>query len=86
MNSGIGNKVAELIIRLSEIYGVVKKEAPDLALRANLSSEALNISDCSKADPFDIDIGCLPSVPKTDSWEPLVSFTHQSTSKGSRPQ
>ena len=35
-------------------------------------------------DPFEIDLGCLPSVPKTGSWEPLVSFAHQTTARQSR--
>ena len=37
-------------------------------------------------DPFDIDLSCLPAVPKTDSWEPLVSFAHQITARQSRSQ
>lgn len=80
---GIGEKVAELIIRFRQRYGVVKKEALDLALRGNVSDEAWDMIDFSepRTDPFDIDIRYLPSVPKTDSWEPLVSFSHQSMSR-----
>ena len=83
---GIGDKVARLIIQFREIYGVVKREALNLALRGNLSLEVLDLIDFSvpKQDPFDIDLRCLPSVPKTDSWEPLVSFAHQSASIRSR--
>ena len=84
---GIGEKVAQLIIQFREIYGVVKKEALNLAVRGNLSSEALEMIDFSVPrpdNPFDIDLSCLPSVPKTDSWEPLVSFAHQTAVRKSR--
>ena len=85
---GIGDKVAQLLIQLRDtyMYGVVKREALNLALRGNLSSEVLDLIDFSvpKQDPFDINLRCLPSVPKTDSWEPLVSFAHQSASIRSR--
>lgn len=84
---GIGEKVAQLIIQFREIYGVVKKEALNLALRGNLSSEALDMIDFSvprQESPFDIDLSCLPAVPKTDSWEPLVSFAHQTAIRQSR--
>ena len=84
---GIGEKVAQLIIQLREIYGVVKKEALNLAVRGNLSSEALDMIDFSVPrpdSPFDIDLSCLPSVPKIDSWEPLVSFAHQTAVRKSR--
>ena len=63
---GIGEKVAQLIIQFREIYGVVKKEALNLAVRGNLSSEALEMIDFSVPrpdNPFDIDLSCLPSVP-----------------------
>ena len=86
---GVGEKVAQLIIRFREIYGVVKKEALSLALRGNLSSEVLDMIDFSVAkseDPFAFDLQSLPSVPKTDSWEPLVTFTHQAALGRSRPQ
>ena len=83
---GIGDEVARLIIQFREIYGVVKREALNLALRGNLSSKVLDLIDFSvpKQDPFDRDIRCLPSLPKIDSWEPLVSFAHQSASIRSR--
>ena len=42
---GVGEKVAQLIIRFREIYGVVKKEALSLALQGNLSSEVLDMID-----------------------------------------
>ena len=83
---GIGDKVSQLLIQFRDTYGVFKREALNLALRGNLSSEVLDLIDFSvpKQDPFDIDLRCLPSVPKTDSWEPLVSFAHQSASIWSR--
>ena len=84
---GIGDKVAQLLIQFRDTYGVVKREALNLALRGNLSSEIVDLIDFSVPklnDPFDIDLHCLPSVPKTDSWEPLVSFAHQTASRRSR--
>ena len=79
-------KVVQLLIQFRNTYGVVKREVLNLAFRGNLSSEVLDLIDFSvpKQDPFDIDLRCLPSVPKTDSWEPLVSFAHQSASIRSR--
>ena len=35
-------------------------------------------------DPFETDFHCLQSVPKSDSWEPLVSFAHHTSSGRSR--
>ena len=84
---GIGDKVAQLLIQFRDTYGVVKREALNLALRDNLSSEVVDLIDFSVPklnDPFEIDLHCLPSVPKTDSWEPLVSFAHQTASRRSR--
>ena len=84
---GIGDKVAQLLIQFRDTYGVVKREALNLALRGNLSSEVVDLIDFSVPrlnDPFEIDLHCLPSVPKTDSWEPLVSFAHQTASRRSR--
>ena len=83
----IGDKVAQLLIQFRDTYGVVKREALNLALRGNLSSEIVDLIDFSVPklnDPFEIDLHCLPSVPKTDSWEPLVSFAHQTASRRSR--
>ena len=83
----IGDKVAQLLIQFRDTYGVVKREVLNLALRGNLSSEVLDLIDFSVPklnDPFEIDLHCLPSVPKTDSWEPLVSFAHQTVSRWSR--
>ena len=59
---------------------MIKKEALNLALRDKLSAEALETIDFSvprQEDPFEIDLSCLPLVPKTDSRESLVSFAHQ---------
>ena len=83
---GIGDKVARLLFQFRDTNRVVKRQALNLALRGNVSSEVLDLIDFSvpKQDPFDIDLRCLPSVPKTESWEQLVSFAHQSASIRSR--
>ena len=86
---GVGERVARLLIQFREVYGVIKKEALNLALRGKLSAEALEMIDFSvprQEDPFDIDLSCLPAVPKTNSWEPLVSFAHQTAARQSRYQ
>ena len=86
---GVGERVARLLIQFREVYGVIKKEALNLALRGKLPAEALEMIDFSvprQEDPFDIDLSCLPAVPKTNSWEPLVSFAHQTTARQSRSQ
>ena len=86
---GVGERVARLLIQFRKIYGVIKKEALNLALRGKLPAEALEMIDFSEPrqeDPFDIDLSCLPAVPKTNSWEPLVSFAHQTTARQSRSQ
>ena len=60
-----------------------------MALRGKLPAEALEMIDFSvprQEDPFDIDLSCLPAVPKTNSWEPLVSFAHQTAARQSRYQ
>ena len=77
---GVGDKTADLIIQFRRIYGVVRKEALVLALRGNISQDILDNIDFSvprQPDPFDIDIESLPPVPKTNSWEPLLSFNQQ---------
>ena len=79
---GVGEKVAGLIIRFRDIYRVVKKEALSLALRGNLSEQILDMidfSDPKSEDPFNFDIESLPSVPKTAVWEPLRTFTEQTS-------
>ena len=86
---GVGERVARLLIQFREVYGVIKKEALNLALRGKLSAEALDMIDFSvprQEDPFDIDLSCIPAVPKTNSWEPLVSFAHQTAARQSRYQ
>ena len=86
---GVGERVARLLIQFREVYGVIKKEALNLALRGKLPAEALEMIDFSvprREDPFDIDLSCLPAVPKTNSWEPLVSFAHQTAARQSRYQ
>ena len=86
---GVGERVARLLIQFREVYGVIKKEALNLALRGKLPAEALEMIDFSvprQEDPFDIDLSCLPAVPKTNSWEPLVSFAHQTTARQSKYQ
>ena len=83
---GVGERVARLLIQFREVYGVIKKEALNLALRGKLPAEALEMIDFSvprQEDPFDIDLSCLP---KTNSWEPLVSFAHQTAARQSRYQ
>ena len=86
---GVGERVARLLIQFREVYGVIKKEALNLALRGKLPAEALEMIDFSvprQEDPFDIDLSCLPAVPKTNSWEPLVSFAHQTAARQSKFQ
>ena len=86
---GVGERVAQLLIQFREVYGVIKIEALNLALRGKLPAEALEMIDFSvprQEDPFDIDLSCLPAVPKTNSWEPLVSFAHQTAARQSRYQ
>ena len=76
---GVNDKIAQLILRFKEIYGVVRKEALILALRGDISPDVLDKIDFSLPridDPFDLD--CLPAVPKTKLWEkPMVSFNKQ---------
>ena len=76
---GVNDKIAQLILRFKEIYGVVRKEALILALRGDISPDVLDQIDFSLPridDPFDLD--CLPAVPKTNLWEkPMVSFKKQ---------
>ena len=86
---GVGERVARLLIQFREVYGVIKKEALNLALRGKLPAEALEMIDFSvprQEDAFDIDLSCLPAVPKTNSWEPLVSFAHQTAARQSKYQ
>ena len=86
---GVGERVARLLIQFREVYGVIKKEALNLALRGKLPAEALEMIDFSvprQEDPFDIDLSCLLTVPKTNSWEPLVSFAHQTAARQSKYQ
>ena len=86
---GVGERVARLLIQFRGVYGVIKKEALNLALRGKLPAEALEMIDFSvprQEDPFNIDLSCLPAVPKTNSWEPLVSFAHQTAARQSRYQ
>ena len=76
---GVNDKIAQLILRFKEIYGVVRKEALILALRGDISPDVLDQIDFSLPridDPFDLD--CLPAVPKTNLLEkPMVSFKKQ---------
>ena len=86
---GVGERIARLLIQFREVYGVIKKEALNFALRGKLPAEALEMIDFSvprQEDPFDIDLSCLPAVPKTNSWEPLVSFAHQTAARQPRYQ
>ena len=86
---GVGERVARLLIQFREVYGVIKKEALNLALRGKLPAEALEMIDFSvprQEDPFDVDLSCLPAVPKKNSWEPLVSFAHQTAARQPRYQ
>ena len=76
---GVDDKIAQLILRFKEIYGVVRKEVLILALRGDISPDVLDQIDFSLPridDPFDLN--CLPAVPKTNLWEkPMVSFKKQ---------
>ena len=46
----------------------------------------IDFSVAKSDDPFEFDLQSLPSVPKIDSWERLVTFTHQAALGRSRPQ
>ena len=86
---GVGERVARLLIQFREVYGVIKKEALNLALRGKLPAEALEMIDFSvprQEEPFDIDLSCLPAVPKTNPWEPFVRFADQTAARQSRYQ
>ena len=86
---GVGERIAQLLIQFREVYGVIKKEALNLALRGKLPAEALDMIDFSvprHEDPFDINLRCLPSEPKTDSLAPLASFVHQTAARQSKSQ
>ena len=76
---GVSDKIAQLILRFKEIYGVVRKEALILALRGDISPDVLDQIDFSLPridDLFDLD--CLPEVPKSNLLEkPMVSFENQ---------
>ena len=86
---GVGDKIAQLILRFKEIYGVVRKEALIMALWGDISPDVLDQIDFSVPrmdDPFEIDIKSLPAVPKTNSWEkPMMSFNKQMASRWSSP-
>lgn len=78
---GVGDKIAASIIRMREIYGVIKKDALSFLLKGTISQEVYNMIDFSEAkpDPFDFNFANLPSVPKSAVWEPLKSFTDPTT-------
>ena len=69
----IGDIFTHLILDFRQKYGVVKREAVNLALRGNLPTQILDLMDFSEPydDPFDLNL--LPPVPKANSREPLRS-------------
>ena len=69
----IGDIVTHLILDFRQKYGVVKREAVNLALRGNLPTQILDLMDFSEPydDPFDLNL--LPPVPKVNSRDPLRS-------------
>ena len=69
----IGDIVTHQILDFRQKYGVVKREAVNLALRGNLPTQILDLMDFSEPydDPFDLNL--LPPVPKANSREPLRS-------------
>ena len=69
----IGDIVTHLILDFRQKYGVVKREAVNLALWGNLPTQILDLMDFSEPydDPFDLNL--LPPVPKANSREPLMS-------------
>ena len=69
----IGDIVTHMILDFRQKYGVVKREAVNLALRGNLPTKILDLMDFSEPcdDPFDLNL--LPPVPKENSREPLMS-------------
>ena len=69
----ISDIVTLLILDFRQKYGVVKREAINLALRGNLPTQILDLMDFSEPydDPFDLNL--LPPVPKANSRDPLRS-------------
>ena len=81
---GVGERVAWLHIQFSEVYGVNKKAALNLALWGKLSAEALEMIDFSVPrldSPCDIDLSYLPAGPKTDAWARSMNCAHQAAAK-----
>lgn len=80
---GIGDKVANLIVQFRQTYGIVKKEALNLALRGNLTEEVQSMIDfslpSSEDNPFD-----LPSVPYSKAWQSPIA-THGPGTMGNLP-
>ena len=71
----IGDMVAQLILDFRHKYGIVKREAVNLALRGNLPTQILDLMDFSEPkqnNPVERDLPSLPSVPTTNSWEPVI--------------
>ena len=89
--SRIGDMVAQLILDFRQKYGIVKREAVNLALRSNLPTQILDVTDFSEPkrdNPFMRDLPSLPSVPTTNSWEPVmaVNINHQLPGRSVSPE
>ena len=72
----IGDMVAQLILDFRQKYGIVKREAVNLALRGNLPTHILDLMDFSEPkrnNPVERDPPSLPSVPTTNSWQPVMA-------------
>ena len=72
----IGDMVAQLILDFRQKYGIVKREAVNLALRGNLPTQILDLMDFSEPkrnSPVEKDLPSLPSVPTTNPGEPVMA-------------
>ena len=81
----IGDMVAQLILDFRQKYGIVKREAVNLALRGNLPTQILDLMDFSEPkqnNPVERDLPSLPSVPTTNSWEPVMAINENQQSSG----
>ena len=87
----IGDMVAQLILDFRQKYGIVKREAVNLALRGNLPTQILDLMDFSEPNqnnPVERDLPTLPSVPTTNSWEPVmaVNRNHRLPGRSASPE
>ena len=87
----IGDMVAQLILDFRQKYGIVKREAVNLALHGNLPTQILDLMDFSEPkqnNPVERDLPSLPSVPTTNSWESVmaVNRNHRLPGRSASPE